>query len=324
MTSPHRIDIHHHVIPPAFGDAMAARGLTDVAGAPQPRWTPEKSIAIMDTHGIETAMLSLSAPGAHLGGGRQEARYLARACNEYAAETCDRHPGRFGSFAVLPMPFTAEACSEAAYALDVLQADGVVLLGSTDGFFLGDPRFEELMAELDRRSAIVFVHPNLHRLSVELNLPAPGFLIEFLCDTTRAATNLILTGTVEKYSNIRWILAHAGGFLPCIAWRVALADALPDLAAKAPKGMLHYIRRFYYDTALSPSPYAMAALRELVEPCRILLGTDYPFAPAVVTAKEMKAFEELTVLDAAAKRGIDRAHALALFPRFGADVASAS
>jgi 6-methylsalicylate decarboxylase len=151
-----------------------------------------------------------------------------------------------------------------------------VLLGSTDGYFLGDPRFDALMAELDLRKAVVFVHPNLHKTSTELRLVAPGFLVEFVCDTTRAATNLILTGTLEKYPRIRWILAHAGGFLPFIAWRLSLASGLPGIRVKAPKGILHYIRSFYYDTALSPSPYAIAALRELVEPEHILFGSDYP------------------------------------------------
>ena len=182
------------------------------------------------------------------------------------------------------MTITEHPCKEAAYALDVLKADGVVLLGSTDGHFLGDRRFDELRAELDRRGAMVFVHPNLHETSTQFGLPAPGFLVEFLCDTTRVATNLILSGTVEKYPRIRWILSHAGGFLPYIAWRLTLANEIPHFAVKAPKGVLHCVRRFHYDTAPSPSPYAMAALRELVEPDHILFGSDDPFAPATATA----------------------------------------
>jgi predicted TIM-barrel fold metal-dependent hydrolase len=318
MNTSHRriIDVHHHLIPPAFVQAMAVHNLSEVAGAPLPHWTPEKSIENMDAHDIATAVLSLSAPGVHLGGNEWEACDLAKACNEYAAELVSRNPGRFGFFAVLPMPFTEQACKEAEYALDVLHADGVVLLGSTDGYFLGNPRFNALMAELNDREAIVFVHPNLHKTSTELGLDTPGFLVEFLCDTTRAATNLILSGTVEKYPKIRWILAHAGGFLPYIAWRLSLANEMPHFAIKAPKGILHYIRSFYYDTALSPSPFAMAALRDLVAPDHILFGSDYPFAPAVVTGIETKALAALTVLDPPAKVGIDRANALKLFPRF--------
>ena len=313
-TSPRRIDVHHHTIPPAYTRAMARRGQTKVAGEPLPDWSPEKSIAVMDTYGTQTAILSVSAPGVYFGD-IQEARDLARACNEFDAASAQRFPGRFGSFAVLPMPFADHACAEAAYALDVLKADGVVLLGSTEGVFLGDPSLDELMAELDGRKAIVFVHPNIHRTSNEIGLATPQFLVEFLCDTTRAAVNLILTGTMERYPNIRWILAHAGGFLPYIAWRLSLANSMPAIAEKAPEGVIAYIRRFYYDTALSPSPYAMAALRELVEPDHIMFGSDLPFAPAIVTGMEVKALSELTVLDAKAKASIDRANALNLFPK---------
>jgi hypothetical protein len=170
-----RIDVHHHLIPPAFVGAMASRGIGEVAGARLPVWTPRSSLEVMDANGIGTAVVSLSAPGVHFGGGVDQARGLARECNEFAAQMVHDYPGRFGSFAVLPMPFTQAACAEAPYALDTLKADGIVLLGSTDGKFLGDPSFEELMAELDRRGAVVFVHPNIHASSTTLGLDIPGF-----------------------------------------------------------------------------------------------------------------------------------------------------
>ena len=314
--NPDRIDVHHHLIPPIFAAAMATRGLTRVAGASLPAWTPEKSIETMDANGIATALLSVSSPGVYFGD-RQEARDLARGCNEFAAETRARHPDRFGSFAILPMPITEDACREAIYALDELKADGVVLLGSVDGKFLGDACFDELMAELDRRSAVVFLHPNLHPTTSQIGLATPEFLVEFLCDTTRAAVNIILSGTAHTYPNIRWILAHAGGFLPYIAWRLSLANGFPKIAIKAPKGVLHYIRSFYYDTALSPSPYAMAALLQLVEPDHILFGSDYPFAPAVVTSLQTKDIDELELFDDAMRSRVNRENALALFPRLG-------
>lgn len=312
-----RIDVHHHVIPPAITSTFAKRGITKVAGAEFPAWTPEKSLDVMATNGIETAILSHAAPGVFFGD-HAEAKALARECNEYAAEVAAKHPRRFGFFACLPMPFTADACAEAIYALDVLKANGIVLLGSTEGKFLGDPSFDELMAELNRRKTIVFVHPNIHKTSYEIGLKIPEFFVEFLCDTTRAATNLIFSGTAERYQDIRWIFSHAGGFLPYIAWRLALGQGIPPIAQNTPQGILTYIKRFYYDTALSPSPFAMAALKELVEPDHILFGSDYPFAPAIVTDMEVKALAELKVFDAATKAGIDRGHALKLFPKFGA------
>lgn len=306
------IDVHHHLIPPAFKAAMAAKGLTHVAGAPLPDWTPERSLQIMDGVGISTAVLSLSAPGVHLGGDKAEAVSLARACNDYAAEVAARPGGRFGYFAVLPMPFTDEACAEAVRALDGLGARGVVLLASTDGVFLGDPRFEALMAELDRRQAVVFVHPNIHPTSAQVGLSIPGFFVEFLCDTSRAVANLVFSGTLERYGRIRWILSHAGGFIPFIAWRLALADGIPELAAKAPKGVLSYLKALYYDTALSPSPYALASLLQLVDPSHILFGSDFPFAPEMAVGLEAHTFATSPVLDEALRAQIGRANGAAL------------
>lgn len=310
-----RIDVHHHFVPPAFAAALRRHGHRAWADVPLPDWTRRRSLEVMDANGIRTAILTLAAPGVFLGD-IQEARDLARACNEYAAELSVRHPGRFGSFAVLPTPFTAPACSEAVYAFDRLNADGVVLMGSTQGRFLGDPAYNDLMVELNARRAVVFVHPNLHATSCQLGLVAPGWLLEFPCDTTRAALNLILTGTLERFPRIRWILAHGGGFLPYVAWRVALVDELPELAERIPRGVLEYMRSFYYETAFSPSPYAMAALRELVEPSQILFGSDYPLAGASLVALERETLERAAGWPEAVVGGIARDHALSLFPRY--------
>ena len=189
-------------------------------------------------------------------------------------------------------------------------------MGSTDGKFLGDPSFDELMAELNHRATIVFVHPNIHATSEQLGLGTPHFMVEFLCDTTRAAVNLILTGTMEKYPKIRWILSHSGGFLPYIAWRVSLGNGMPQYMQNAPQGILTYIQRFYYDTALSPSVYSLAALRGLVDPPHILFGSDFPFAAAPVVTVECQTLDASPIWDESTKHGIVRGHALRLFPQF--------
>ena len=310
-----KIDVHHHLIPPDYCRTIEKRGLTEVAGAPLPSWTVNHSIEVMDANGIGTAITSVSSPGVYFGD-QQEAKALARSCNEFAAQMRADHPDRFGSFAVLPMPFTELACTEAVYALDILGADGVVLLASTEGIFLGDPSFDELMAELNRRKTTVFIHPNLHPSTSQIKLNIPHFMIEFLCDTTRAATNLILSGTMARFPDIRWILAHAGGFLPFIAWRIALADNFPEFREKAPEGVLSHVRKFYFDTALSPSPFAMAALKELVDPTHILFGSDFPFAPAPLVGIEVESLSGLNTFNDKVKAEIDRENALRLFPKY--------
>ncbi|WP_285961778.1 amidohydrolase family protein [Pseudomonas tohonis] len=312
-----RIDVHHHFLPPAHAEALQRRGLARFAGQAIAPWTAEGALALMDAQGMQAAILSLNAPGVHFGDDAAAAT-LARRCNEQAAELAARHPGRFGSFAVLPLPATELACKEAVHALDTLAADGVMLLASVDGQFLGDPRFDELMAELDRRHARVFVHPNQHISSTTLGLGTPGHLLEFACDTSRAAVNLILGGTLERYPRIDWILANGGGFLPYVAWRVSLANALPEFADSAPQGVLSYLRRFYFDTALAAASPSMAVLRELVEPAHILFGSDFPQAPAELVATQVQQLAGSELWSPALKAGIGRGHALSLFPRFAA------
>ncbi|NBU98642.1 MAG: amidohydrolase [Spirochaetia bacterium] len=307
------IDVHHHFIPSFYTSALQKAGYKKVAGAELPDWTPERSLNLMDLNGIRTAITSISSPGVNFGN-KELAIELARRCNEYMVEVKEKSPDRFGSFAVLPMPYIDKSVEEAIYSLDKLKAEGVVLLGSTDGKFLGSPELDELMSELNKRRATVFVHPNLHSTSLELNLNIPGFIVEFLCDTTRAAVNLIFSGTIEKYPDIKWILSHAGGFLPYIAWRVSLGNLLPEINEKTPAGILDYIRRFYYDTALSPSPFAMAALKELVEPDHILYGSDFPFAPEPLVFYQREELEKIKVFSESEKSRIKRSNSLRLFP----------
>lgn len=310
-----RVDVHHHLLPPFYIAALRQQGLERMAGVPLPQWSPEQSLALMDAQGIQAAILSLPAPAVSFGAPKP-ATELARRCNEYAAGLIQQHPSRFGSFAALPLPATEAACAEAIHALDVLKADGVQLLASSNGVFLGDPRFDELMAELDRREATVQVHPNLHPSSQTLALDTPGFVLELTCDTSRAAVNLILSGTLERYPRIRWILANAGGFLPYAAWRVSLANAFPEFQDRAPQGVMNYLQRFYFDTALAPGAPSMAVLRELVEPRQVLFGSDFPLALAELVSQQVNELSTASLWTPQQLAGIARGHALSLFPRF--------
>jgi 6-methylsalicylate decarboxylase len=310
-----KIDTHHHFFPPYFLEKLNALGIKEEAGTPIPEWSPEISLGVMDANFIKRSILSVSAPGVYFPGQTiNQTTQLARECNEYGAKLKQKYPERFGFFAVLPMPFTAQSCQESIYALEVLDADGIVLLGSTDGYFLGDPVFEELMYELNKRSAVVFVHPNINDSSKGLNLVAPEFVVEFLCDTTRAALNLILTGTKEKYPQIQWILAHAGGFIPYIAWRASLLDFHSKFSEKAPKGVINYLKEFYYDTALSPSPYSMKTLVELVGFDKILFGSDFPYAPSVATESQILILDQSMYISKEEKESLYFVNSLKLFP----------
>jgi predicted TIM-barrel fold metal-dependent hydrolase len=315
--TPLKIDVHHHSVPDMYVKELESKNYVPSHGAGYPAWTPEASLDVMDQNGIAAAVTSISSPGVYIGD-EAHAIDFSRRLNGYSAKMVQQHPDRFGFFAILPMPIVDASIKEAAYALDTLNADGVVLLASTGDRFLGDQDFEELMAELDRRKCVVFIHPNIHSTSDKLPLNIPGFFIEFMFDTTRAVTNLVFSGVMERYPNIKWIVAHAGATVPYLAWRLSLADILPDTpyAKTMPKGALAYLKKLYYDTALSPSAYAMASLLQLVEPTQILFGSDFPFAPRDLVAKEVNDLNGLSVFDDEIRQMVYRDNALKLFPRF--------
>lgn len=285
MSNPRRIDTHQHVIPPRYAALLRSRGIRP-GGIDLPHWSRSGALHLMHDNQIERAILSVSTPGAWLGDDA-EARRVARDINEYTAELVRRDPDRFGFFATLTLPDVDGSLAELTHALDSLGADGVVLLANADGRYLGDPAFSPLLEELDRRRAVVFVHPG--------ELPGPGvpnvpaFAADFLLDTTRTALSLILSGSLERHPHIRFILAHAGGFIPYISHRILLtmlqresrwgqarAAIAPDRAAEH---HLAYLRHFYWDTALSASPAALDALASVTDPSHILFGSDWPFAP---------------------------------------------
>lgn len=228
------IDIHHHIIPPLYKKSLKKIGITMSGGYPIKDWTPQDSLDMMDKLHIDIAVTSISEP-ATLPFSRKQASKVARAVNEYQAELKQQYPDKFKSFALIPLPFVKESIKEIKYALDVLKLDGVGLLSNYNESFLGDDCFDDVMRVINDRKGIVFVHPS----SSPKQFKKPqyvfaDFLEEFTFNTTRAATNLILSGTVERYSNIKFILAHSGGTLPYINWRISEAVNTEKYIMEAP------------------------------------------------------------------------------------------
>lgn len=320
MSRPHRIDTHHHLVPPKYAEFLTARGIQP-GGIPLPKWTPAKSLRTMDRLGIRAAVLSVSTPGAWVGD-QGLVRGMARELNEYTAGVVADNPKRFGFFATLTLPDVDGAIAEAEYAFNELGADGIVLLANTDGKYLHDEAFRPLLEYLNAKGAAVFVHPG--ELPAPAVAPIPTFAADFLLDTTRAATGLLLTGALEEFPRIRWILAHAGGFLPYVSYRVLLAMVRQEGRLAQAKAMLfretevpkrmELLSRFWFDTALSSSPAAFPALLAVADPTRVLYGSDYPFAPARAIGFLNTVYEEQP-LDRQLRRQIDHLNAERLFPR---------
>lgn len=311
-----RIDVHFHVIPPAYREAAAAAGRRPAISSGLPAWTPELALEVMDRNGIATALTSITAPGVHFGDDAA-ARKLARLCNEYSADLARNHPGRFGGFAVLPLPDVAGSLDEIAYALDTLRLDGILLFTNYAGRFLGDASFDPVMEALDARGCVAFVHPTSHPTTASIAVDVPAFVVEYVFDTTRAATSLIFSRTLDRFPKIRFVLSHAGGTLPFVAWRLAQSPLIDPnrLGSFTPGEVLERIGRFWFDTALSAGPQTFGALQNVAAPERILFGSDWPFAPAPVTRASVESLDRLDLLSAAEKDAIASGNAAALFPR---------
>jgi len=315
MASPRRIDVHFHLIPPFYREAVYAAGRGPAVGR-YPEWTPQLALELMDAHGIEVALTSLAQPGVGFANG-PSAQELARRCNDYAAELIVRWPMRFGAFGTVPMASIEGALDAIAYSLDTLNFAGVSLFASYGENFLGDARFDPLLAALDERGAVVFVHPGLHPSSSSLALPWPAFMMEYLFDTTRAVVNLVFSRAIERFPRIRFILPHAGGLVPYFAWRLSVSPMIdPRLPRLSRDEVEAGLKHFWYDNALSPGEQTFGALDHVALPERIVFGTDYPFANPRVIAEMIKTYES-RFLSAARRAEIDRDNALALFPNYG-------
>ena len=319
-----RIDVHQHLVPAPYRDALARHGFRVPGWDPGwrlPSWDADRAVAFMDGAGIATGILSLSTPGTHFGDDA-EARTLARRVNEEHAELVKDRPGRFGMFATVPLPDVDGALDTVAHAFDELGADGVVLLANYRGTYLGDPRFEPLMAELDRREAIVFVHPGA--------LPGPPgggihpAVADFLLDTTRAVIGMVAHGVPDRHRRLRIFLSHAGGFVPYGAQRIAVLTGFRPDARDRVEDVLDTLSGFYIDTALSAGPTVLPGLMALARPGHVLFGSAWPYVPDDGVAYFTGLLGERSGLDLAARHAIERGSAEALFPRLAADASAAT
>ncbi|HXP31549.1 MAG TPA: amidohydrolase family protein [Stellaceae bacterium] len=315
MARPHRIDTHHHILPPAYVAEERERILA-VAGMVGPQfldWSPQKAIEEMDRNGVATAIVSISTPGVWFGD-KEQGRRLARLCNEYGASMMREHPGRFGMFAALPLPDIEGSLREIEYALDTLKLDGVGLMTSYANKWPGDPAFAPVFDELDRRKTAVYFHPTMAVCCPSIPDLAPA-LIEFPTDTTRAITTLLFSGTFSRCPDLRFIFSHGGGTLPMLVSRMTGSldrASMKHVKARIPKGALYELRRQYYDTAGIANPVAIAALSKFAPMTQILFGSDFPFWPIAWIAEGLRGLE-LSVSDLQA---IERDNALRLFPKY--------
>jgi len=238
---------------------------------------------------ISKSILSITSPGTHLKPGEDElARRITRETNEEVAGICRQHPDRFGFFASLPLPDAEGSLAEIDYALDSLGAYGFALMTNAHGYYLGDQRLDAVFAKLNERKAIVFMHPtscHAHGMPDAARplsqYPAP--VLEFFFDTTRAVVNLILSGTVERYPDITYLVSHCGGALPPLLERFSsfssvILEGQKGVSSQDVKALFQ--SRFYFDLAGFPFPDQIHGLLRVTDSSRLLYGSDFPYTPA--------------------------------------------
>lgn len=305
------IDVHHHMTPSFYMSLRRAEQRGDNRRDPANvrNWTPAVSLEQMDKFGIATAMISLAVSGVSFNQGDDAAVTLARKSNEFGAQMMKDHPGRFGLFAALPLPNQDASLREIEYAYDTLKADGIALVTDYGDKWPGDPAYVPAFEELNRRKAVVFVHPTTADCCSSLIPGTAPSWEEYPFDTARAITSLLVNNTFTRFPDIRFIFCHSGGAMPMLANRIA--GFFPPSRHQE---VLDQVKKLYFDVANASSPAPLAALRELVPTSQILFGTDFPFIAPPVTIDGL----EHAALPANVAQAIDRKNSLRLFPRLAA------
>jgi predicted TIM-barrel fold metal-dependent hydrolase len=302
-----RIDVQFHFSPTFYTEMVkkTKHPWTD-------RWSVEAALAYMENNSVAAGVMSVSTPSVNFLPAA-ESIVVARQLNDAAAQVARDNPGRFGNFATLPMNDVGATLTEISYCLDTLKMDGVCMMSNVSGLYLGHPSFAPIFDELNRRKAVLFIHPTDPADMGQLKM-AP--VVEWPFDTCRAAVDLIYTGTIRRCPDIRIILAHAGGALPSVARRVEEMSVLFP-SAKPPVMLdeaIKQIASFYYDLAISAHENTIGALRHISSLQNVLFACDWPFAPPPAIASNVNGFEALK-LTAAERVGIERGNAARLFPQ---------
>lgn len=290
------IDVHHHVI-----------GKNNPNAALLPPWNMKIDEETMNRTGITGALLSLPVSASP---------EVTRQMNNFLAQFVTYDPKKYGILACLPTEFVDDALKEIDYAYDTLKVDGFSIPSNTKGIYIGDDRMGEILAELNRRSAVVLLHPTKPAGVNDSLFVKDMSIYEFPFDTTRAMMDLIYRGKVQKYPNIKWIVSHAGGVIPYIAYRLSTVAQENKVSSLSSDEVLASLRSLYYDVALSTSPSVFFTLKELAGTSHILFGTDYPLRCEKGVTESIEQFSSYSGFDEGEKRKIMSETVKELFPRF--------
>jgi 6-methylsalicylate decarboxylase len=319
-----RVDTHHHAFPPEMKEWMVAQHmLPPNINQPWTNWDEGTALDVMNRLGIQAGVVSMPAPSdvfvdeSAPDGGLSLARSGVRILNDSLADMARRHPTRFGFYAYVPLAHVDFALEEIARSADQLGADGFLLMNHIHNRYLGDPSFEPLFAELNRRRAVIMTHPDSLPSEADggskISPNIPTQIADFMLDTTRGALGMMWSNTLDRYPDITIILPHGGGFLPYIVERISRGYFRGE--GLDPEKVRGYVRRFYYDTAGPMSLHMTPPLLATTDPNHLLYGSDYHQVPEDIVQEDLARFLSDPALDASARAAICRDNALKLFPR---------
>lgn len=308
------VDLHQHVIPDFYWEASNEDG-NAAGGITPPRWSLDGAIAYLDEARIDVAVPSISTPGVHFGDDAA-AQTLARRVNEYLADLKRQRPDRFGGLAALPLPDVDGSLEQIEYALDVLELDGVSVMTNADGRYIGDRRFDPIFTELQRRAAVVFVHPTASPDPIAHTLDLPDSLLDYPADTSRAIAKLHYSNTFARTPDVKYVFSHAGGTIPFVASRFAIVDQMNVIQGAEERGAFaDVLPRLYWDTASAFSDPVLHLLRSVTGLQNVVFGTDYPYPHDAISIAGLRQLEQTAELADEERRDLLGGSAARLIPR---------
>jgi len=186
-----------------------------------------------------------------------------------------------------------------------LKADGFGLVTNYfingDDKFQGDPFFNPIYEELNRRKAVIYVHPQQlkcrpaprgddprgHQECEQIlrrGVPDNGYRL----DTGYAMATLVFTGSTTRYPDITWIFSHGGGTTPSLFGEYIIHKEAPRPVPPNYKGTAYEFKKFYYDTAQVYDREEMTLAKSLWSPAHIVFGSDFPYFSAAETVEGVK------------------------------------
>ncbi|WP_345629996.1 amidohydrolase family protein [Rugosimonospora acidiphila] len=275
------VDVHAHYYPQNYLESIGRPDLPPRPAAGLANQSLEERLELMDRAGVTAQVLSVSQAQPYLATAEDSAAAATIGNDEYAA-VVEKYQGRFYAFGTLPMTSTDAAIAEVRRVFDDLNFVGVTLGCTVAGKQLDDPSFDPILAELHRREAVVFLHPQGESVPPGFEDFRLNWLIGAPIEDSATALRLIFSGVAEKYSNIQWIVPHFGGIIPLLHERIRRQTG----------NKLSALRSMWFDTVAGAGAESFACAAATLGADRLLYGTDYPYSP-----NNDEFVERLTYLD---------------------------